>query len=371
MTLSLETSSATKPHVSEQPVTRNNLLEFLRSALDLARGITWQQGSDSLVRLHHLELTLSTQNTLYRKLVKRRISEQRALDPAADRNPKRLQIAVVSPQDSEMPAPPPWGEAVFHPRQLEQLLVDSPFRATYFHDCRLWQIYDRNQNFGLQWMQNSTDFPAWERGAPLRVFLHWAYQAQGYRLIHAGTLGKHDCGILIVGKGGSGKSGTVIGGIANGLKSVGDDYVLIRPSGERPTAFPLFTTLKQDRSGLERLGLERLAGTHPCNWQNKHEFESHEIAGDQLARSLPIGAVVLPRIAHARHSSIRKLSQSRAMLALAPTGLFQLPGERDSGVRFFSDLIRQLPCFELILGNDPAEVSHTLERLITGGFQCD
>ena len=59
------------------------------------------------------------------------------------------------------------------------------------------------------------------------------------------------------------------------------------------------------------------------------------------------------------------------MLALAPTGIFQLPGERESGVKFFTDLIRRLPCFELALSSDPDDVSRTVETFLDGGLPCD
>ena len=138
-------------------------------------------------------------------------------------------------------------------------------------------MLDIDANVGLQWMQAADGYPPWEPAAPLRVFLHWFYSARGMRLCHAGTLGKNGCGVLLGGSGGSGKSGTVVGGVLNGLKTVGDDYVVIDGRGERAIAYPVFTTMKQDAAGLKRLGLDTtIARTGGANWQGKFEFSCQD-----------------------------------------------------------------------------------------------
>ena len=182
---------------------------------------------------------------------------------------------MLSPDDSSLPPPPGWGEPIFHPRQFEQLLAGTPFRASYFHDRRVWQIYDREQKFGLLWLTGPRNYCDWEPAAPLRCFLHWCSRFQNMRLAHAGTLGKGGAGILLVGKGGSGKSGTVVGGIAHGLQSVGDDYVLFDDATAAVRAYPLFRTLKQDLSGLRRLGLETQTFSNPLDGLAK-QIRVHE-----------------------------------------------------------------------------------------------
>ncbi len=161
----------------------------------------------------------------------------------------------------------------------------------------------------------------------------------------------------------------MVGGIAHGLESVGDDYVLLENAPADVHAYPLFQTLKQDRSGLRRLGLEtRICKNRPTNWQDKFEFTSKELSGRTLAARLKIRAVVIPKIGADVRSTIRPTTQQRAMMALAPTGIFQLPGERTSGAKFFTDLIRRLPCFELALSADPDDVSRTVETFLDGGL---
>ncbi len=348
--------------------TSANLFEFLRDAIDRAEQDTAALKPIHTARLHRLEIQLLTRNRHFADLVR-----QRVFSSDTDFASREIcRVAVLSPEDSSLPPPPAWGEPIFHAREFEKLLEDSPLRASYFHDLRVWQIYDHEQKFGLLWLTGSHNYCDWEPAAPLRTFLHWTACFQDMRLAHAGVLGKGGVGVLLAGSGGSGKSGTVIGGIAHGLQSVGDDYVLLEADALGVFAYPLFQTLKQDLSGLRRLGLEtRISQTRSTNWQDKFEFTSEEIGGQSLAAQLKIRAILIPKIVDAANSTISPISPQRAMLALAPTGLFQLPGERTSGVRFFTDLVRRLPCFELALSRDPANVSRTLEAFIDEGLSCN
>ena len=60
-------------------------------------------------------------------------------------------------------------------------------------------------------------------------------------------------GALIVGASGSGKSGTTLAGLMNGLQSVGDDYVVV-DQGATIVAHSVFKLFKQDLDGLKRVG---------------------------------------------------------------------------------------------------------------------
>ena len=341
-------------------VTSANLVSFLEWTLDRARHAV--QGIDEApvhFTLHDLTVTLVSANREYKRIARQRLDSRTASDDG-----NAISIALLSPDDSDMPPPPAWGEAIYHPREIEKRLDGTPFRATYFHDDQLWQIYNHREGFGVQWMRGADSYPPWESGAPLRVFLHWAYRFLNKRLVHAGTLGQGGRGILLAGKGGSGKSGTVVGGIVHGLDSVGDDYVLVEMGSQEAYAYPLFRTLKQDLEGLNRLGLAPMvADEHQVNWQNKYELRIEDF-GKSFADRLEVAALVIPRITNGPVSSFAPLSRSRAMLALAPSGLMQMPGERESGVSFYSELVRRAACYELRLGTDPEEISDVIADFI-------
>ena len=187
------------------------------------------------------------------------------------------------------------------------------------------------------------------------------------RLAHAGTLGLDGKGVLLAGAGGAGKSGTVVAGLLNGLDSVGDDYVLIDLE-DGVTARPLFSTLKQDPKGFARLGLERPLGAgRPLNWQGKHVFHIGEIAPRPVRATMDIFALMVPHIGGGETSSITPMPRKDAIIALAASGIAQMPGERESGFRFFSDLIRLLPCYRFSLGTRPGEIAGMIADFLARG----
>ncbi|RUW87206.1 serine kinase, partial [Mesorhizobium sp. M8A.F.Ca.ET.023.01.1.1] len=281
--------------------------------------------------------------------------------------PSTCRIFIAHPGIDGIPEPARWGDAHFTEHGFAKRLAEAGLRGHYFHDLDFWQIYDPQRCVGVQLMASADAFPPWEPGAPLRAFLHWEYAARGMRLTHAGTLGIDGKGILLAGSGGAGKSGTVAAGLLNGLDSVGDDYVLIDLAGG-VTARPLFSTLKQDAQGFTRLGLQkRLTAQGPLNWQGKHMFHVDDIAPRPVPAMLDIVALMVPHISGGGASSIMPVSRRDAMIALAPSGIAQMPGERESGFRFFSELTRRLPCFRLSLGTDPAEIAGTIEDVLTRG----
>lgn len=281
--------------------------------------------------------------------------------PAAN---ERMKVFLAHPGLKGIPAPAHWAER--EPRwshDIAEMLAASGLRASYFYDLDHWHIYDPAARVAVQLMRAPGDYPAWEPSAPLRPFLHWFYAGQGKRLAHCGTLGADGVGVLLAGPGGSGKSATVIAGVLNGLQSVGDDYVLIESHSEI-VARPIFGILKQDPEGIHRLGLSGLAGERKPNWQGKLQFAFSDIARQPMPDQISIKAMLVPQFTGNSRTSLAALSRSEAMIALAATSIHQMPGERESGFRFFSDVTKRVACYRLGLGHDPSEISAAIERFI-------
>lgn len=340
-----------------QRVTRSNLVATIGHALDVARAAA--AAPDVILHLPALTVRLHCSDPDARRNCLIRLAVT-APDPA---NPL-MDVMETSPEDRVLPPPPLWGEATYVPRDVEMLLQDTPYRASYFHDLGLWHLWDRRHRFGLQWMQARGAVPPWEPAGPLRIFLHWALSGPHDRLVHSGTLGLKGKAVLLAGRGGSGKSATVTAGIAAGMQSAGDDYVHIRIGPERTCVLPVFSTLKQDAAGLKRLGLADTAAAGEPNWQGKHEFFAADIGGKPLTGPLDLKAVLVPVISGGPLTAVVPGSSRDAMLALAPSALFQMPGERDSGVAFFAALVRRLPCSRLNLGYDPVQMTQCLRMFL-------
>lgn len=259
-----------------------------------------------------------------------------------------------------------WGDPGCDATQFHALLHTAGLRAAYPFLDQVWQVLDIESGIGVQLAGPTAELPQWSSGAPLRQHLHWLLRAEGRRLAHAASLGSDGRGILLLGHGGAGKSGTALAGIAAGLQSVGDDYLAL--GGLTPAvAEPLFRLVKQDRAGLARIeGLvERTAGL-PENWKGKIEFDPADMFPGCFADALEIVAVVLPRVAHAPRPQLVEIGGGEAMRALMRSNLFQFPGEPDDGMTYYAALLRGLSVYRLDLSDSAVANGGALAELIGG-----
>ncbi|MBR9765652.1 MAG: serine kinase [Rhodobacteraceae bacterium] len=278
--------------------------------------------------------------------------------------PPDLEVLHLLPGDLPHGLWPRWGETYFREREVEAALQDTRYRFHFYDDLGFWQIHDRAKGRGLQLAAAPSALPPWEAGSPLRNFIHWALLEQGGGLVHAGTLASGGSGVLLAGKGGSGKSGTVLAGVRHGLDSVGDDYVAL--TGDGPLrARAAFACMKIDPAGASRAALpEALTRGEALNWQGKYLLPLTRIAGHPMPAEIRLGALVLPRITHAARTSFHPIGAREAFLALAPSGVTQIPCARPEMARTCAAVSRGLPGYRMDLGTDPHEIASALRTFI-------
>jgi hypothetical protein len=247
-------------------------------------------------------------------------------------------------------------------QQVEEALLRVGLQGRLNWDFGLCDFYDPALRLGLRLQAARDPGPIWESTAPMANFMGWIGRAEGYGMIHAATLGIGDMGCLILGEGGRGKSGTTLGGILNKLQTVGDDYVLV--SLDAPyRAKPVYRSMKQDDAGLVRCGLapEQFGSV---NWAGKRVFSVDAVADGALRNDLALCAILLPRISGEARSQIVPARASEAFLAMMPSTLGQLSGVRAARYGEVANLVRDLPCYHLYAGLDPAEVTDTVRDLL-------
>ncbi len=312
-------------------------------------------------RLPFLDVTARFSDLSFAQICRNGLARRGTVDSRAKAS---IEISVMSSTSGLGFEPAIWQEPSFSPVNFDRIITGRQLRGYYHHEHRFWQFYDPASRRGIQAMMAPDRYPPWESSGPLRAFLHWAYDDLGMRLAHAATLGCAGRGVLLAGSGGSGKSGTTLAGIAHGLQSVGDDYVLL-DRGPTRYAHAIFSRMKQDVAGLKRVSVDvaQLRHSKP-NWQHKIEFDPREIRQDAFTDRMEIVGILLPKIAHRSRTAIEPARPVDAMLALAPSGLFQMPGCAASGVRFFSDLARRTPVFHLNLSENPAEIAGAVRRFL-------
>jgi len=227
-------------------------------------------------------------------------------------------------------------------------------------------IFDPDQQRGVHLVTSVDDLPPWDSGAPFRVLLHMAAINRGWGLVHGATLAVCDEGVLIVGPGKAGKSGTTLAGISVGLKTVGDDYILVCPASP-PTAFRAYNLLKQDRNGLSRIdGLAEATGHLETNWQDKLELDPEELFPGCTVERVRLRAILAPKIAYASRTQFFPVDPQYVFQRFWPSLWAQLPVALVSGFRFAAALTRSLPTFSVLLSDNPAEIGDSIRRFIVG-----
>ena len=225
-----------------------------------------------------------------------------------------------------------------------------------------WVFFEPVTQRGVMLVRTAADLPPWTTGAPLALLLHLAFAWRGWRFMHAAALGQGTAGALLVGPGGSGKSGTTLAGITHGLVTTGDDYLLVQP-GATPVAWPVYRVLKQDPAGLSRAGRDGLAG-RAVDWHGKVELDLGTEFPSGLTDWLSLRLILLPAVARARRTEVHPAAPTEAFSAVAASMLAQLPGARLAGFSFLTRLTRSLPAYHLRLSADPEEIAATVRRLL-------
>lgn len=291
-----------------------------------------------------------------------------ALADSIGRNRADCQVLVAFPESLGLTGVPAWNEPYYRERAVETALAATRYRLNHMLEIGFWQFYDRQTGRGIQLLRDAESLPLWDSGSPLRNFLHWHLNAADRSLVHAGSLGIGGHGVLLSGAGGSGKSGTVLAGVLHGLETVGDDYLLVTAPTTAPVlAEPLFKTLKTDPAGYARLGLARFSAIpRTLNWQGKHQFALADIGAEARAEGLEIHAICLPEVGGGAVTRFEEVSAKQAFLAMAPSSVSQIPGDRDISFSVAAALARKLPAFRMRLSPDPAEIAYSVACFIEG-----
>lgn len=254
---------------------------------------------------------------------------------------------------------PKWSDDALPAADFDALMASAGLRAS-FQDHN-WRIFDTAARIGAQISFREGALRPWHAGL---LLIDWTVQSAGFSLVHAGTLGLNGRGLLLVGQSGSGKSGTTLAGLAEGLQTVGDDFVALRCDGEAVTrsVFPLG---RQDPAGLDRIpGLRDRVAAHRVNHLGKFEFDLRDTFPGAFVDELSVDAVVLPVISEAAAPSIRPISASDAMVELLRSNPFRYIGDPSSRVARFATLARGRPCFRLELSADGTKNGRALRSLV-------
>jgi len=222
-------------------------------------------------------------------------------------------------------------------------------------------LYDKAEKWAMFWVGDAESLPAYETGAPLRSIFQWSLGEYGIQLVHAAAVGTEAGGALLVGRGGSGKSTVAMKSLDAGMLYVSDDYSLV--GGEDlTTVYSLYCTGKVY---TEDLAHYTTLGEPDLSWDEKSIFFLNRSHPRSVVASLALKAIVVPRIVAGQvNTQLVSTSKASALLALAPSTVFQLSGSTSEDLSRMRRVVSTLPCYSLELGSDRSQVPHTIRELL-------
>ncbi len=265
---------------------------------------------------------------------------------------------------TQMP-PPPWTAEAYRPRGEVRGFNDERFRTVFYLGTGILNSLDTERSIGLFWLRDAQQTPCSEGAAPLRTILHWWMREHERLLVHAGAVGTQDGGVLIAGRGGSGKSTTALACLTSELLYLGDDNVLLSAEPIL-SAHSLYNSAKLDLRHVERLRhLVPVTGSYHRTDAGKAVFFMHQHYPEKLAESFPVRAILMPRVVGRAPTVLSEASPAAALQALAPSTLFQLSGAGSEEFQLLARLVRAVPCYTLQLGADLPRIPELVLRLLS------
>jgi hypothetical protein len=217
---------------------------------------------------------------------------------------------------------------------------------------RMLTAIDRSAGVALVRVADAGAVIPADSAAPFRMLFHWWAAASGLQFVHGAAVGTPAGGILLVGRGGSGKSTTALSCVGTRLGYAADDYCLLELR-DAPTVHSVYNTGKADARSVARLPrLTSAFASARLHDGPKSAIFVHEAHPGAMLRAAPLRAVVVPRIDGRGPSRLTPLSAAAALRAVAPSTIFQLPGDEVGALSRMAAVVRQLPCLELSIGAD-------------------
>jgi hypothetical protein len=257
------------------------------------------------------------------------------------------------------------------PRKELKAYDGDRIRSNFHIGPNILSVLDREQNLACYWIDDAEAIPYWEQGSPLQTILNWWTADHQRQYVHAGAVGTPEGGVLLVGKGGSGKSSTALACINSPLLYASDDYCLVSSDAE-PYVYSLYNTAKlKGEADLIRFphlaalvsNPEKLATEKAMLFLQQHQ-------PTKLSQGFPIKAILLPKVMGRPDTTIRRASAGEALRALAPSTIFQLSGSGKAAFTTMANLAKQVPCYILELGTDMEQIPSTIMDLLQAQNPC-
>jgi hypothetical protein len=284
----------------------------------------------------------------------------------ADR-PPALTICICDSvsTETELP-PPPWKGVDYSSSGDVWRLTDERFKVLFQPDVGILNMLDLEENLAVWWVRDCDDLRFYEKASPLRNVLYWWMCDHDRQMVHAAATGNSTGGVLIGGKGGSGKTTTSLICLDSGLLYAGDNYVLLREESA-PTAYSVYNSCTLHPPHLHNQFPWLVPKT-----SNPHKLASEkalifvqEHYPESVTTGFAVKAILLPEVTGQRVTKLRRISPAECLVLLAPSSIFNLPAAGADDFRYIARFVRRVPSYALDLGADMSTVPDLVMGLLS------
>jgi hypothetical protein len=224
-------------------------------------------------------------------------------------------------------------------------------------------VDDRRQ-LALYWTRDAGALPYYETAAPLRRLLQGWLRSKGLFVAHAAAIGRPDAGMLLAGRGGSGKSTTAVLSLGGDLMYASDDFSLVQ-CDPLPYVHSLYCTAKLNAETFEWMPEMRFAVSNAERLGSEKGLLFLDTCfRHKLALGFPLCAIVVPRVTGRPETVVTRASPLAAYRAVAPDTLFRTLGDARGVLRVLNRLVHELPCYDLALGTDRHGIGEVLRGVL-------
>ena len=259
---------------------------------------------------------------------------------------------------------PPWSWDGIIARGDVRSSEGNRIGAAFQLGAGILSLFDREHGRAIFWIDDARRLPFHELATPLRTILHWFMSGHEKQFIHAAAVGNEAGGVLIAGRGGSGKSTVALACLLQGMDYAGDDCVLIEHQ-PLPRVHGLYGTAMLEPRQLARFPrLRPVVGRSDHGGKKKLMMFLQTLFPGQLSAGFPLRAIFLPRFSGLSRTVLKEVSSADVFAAMAPSTMAVLPGAGERDFRYIGSFIRQLPNFVLETGTDMAGIGRTVSRFL-------
>ncbi len=278
-----------------------------------------------------------------------------------------LEICIWDSASTQTPmVPPSWLTGDYGVQGLITGFNTERFQTLVQLVNNTLNMLDHRRSLALCWTPDARHGTYYETISPVRTLLYWWMRRHCRQLVHAGVVGTADGGVLMPAKGGSGKSTTALACLKAGMLYVGDNNILLG-TDERPLrAYSMYNSTALHGVHLEEKLphlLPHIENPEQLTQQKAFAF-LHTRYPSQMTASLPVRAVLVPKVTGLRDSELSESSLVASLNALVPSTVFSLPGAGRETFEILVKLIKPLPHYTLNLGTDLSQAPRVISELL-------